>query len=216
MIKNLVYKEWKLAIPLTGYLFLLMGVMLLIPNYPYYVAFFYQTLGIFFTFMNGNTTNDVFFTTLLPVRKRDVVKARLVTVIGLEVFQIIIAVPFAILRSKLTPAENVAGMDANIALFGLVFIMFGVFNVVFLPLFYRTAYKTGMPYLLATLVMTGMILAAELVIQLTPVLKQTLDTSAAAYAPQQTILLIVGLLSFVLLNGVAYRLSASSFERLDL
>lgn len=215
-MKNLLYKEWKLAIHPTGFIFLLMGPMLLIPNYPYYVAFFYQTLGIFFTFMNGNTTNDVFFTTLLPVRKRDVVKARLATVIGLEVLQIVIAVPFAILRGMIVPAENLVGLDANLALFGMVFIMFGVFNVVFLPLFYRTAYKTGTPYLLATTVMTVVVLAAELVIQLTPALKQTLDTTAPAYTAIQMIVLLAGMLIFALLNAVAYRRSVNAFEKLDL
>lgn len=213
-MNNLVYKEWKLAIHPTGYIFLLMGGMLLIPNYPYYVAFFYQTLGIFFMFMSGNTTNDVFFTTLLPVRKRDVVKARLGTMIGLEVLQIIVAVPFALLRSKITSAENLAGMDANIALFGLVLIMFGVFNVVFLPMFYRTAYKTGTPFMLATSAMSTVIISAELVIQFTPSLKQALDTTG--YTLMQMIVLTVGMLIFALLNAVAYRQAASAFERLDL
>ncbi|HNR47508.1 MAG TPA: ABC-2 transporter permease [Anaerolineaceae bacterium] len=213
-MKNLLYKEWKLAIHPTGYIFLLFGVMLLIPNYPYFVAFFYQTLAIFFTFMNGNTTNDIFFTALLPVRKRDVVKARLGAVIGLEVLQMLIAVPFAILRSQIIPTENLAGLDASLALFGLVFIMFGVFNVVFLPQFYRTGYKTGTPYLLATLVMTLVIVAAELVIQLTPALKQALDTPACTLP--QIIVLFAGLLIFALLNLIAYRRSASAFERLDL
>ena len=213
-MKNLLYKEWKLAIHPTGYIFLLFGVMLLIPNYPYFVAFFYQTLAIFFTFMNGNTTNDIFFTALLPVRKRDVVKARLGTVIGLEVLQMLIAVPFAILRNQISPTDNLAGLDAGLALFGLVFIMFGVFNAVFLPQFYRTGYKTGTPYLLATLVMTLVIVAAELVIQLTPTLKQVLDTTACTLP--QIIVLFAGLLIFVLLNLMAYRRSASAFERLDL
>lgn len=213
-MKNLLYKEWKLAIHPTGYIFLLFGVMLLIPNYPYFVAFFYQTLAIFFTFMNGNTTNDIFFTALLPVRKRDVVKARLGTVIGLEVLQMLIAVPFAILRNQISPTDNLAGLDAGLALFGLVFIMFGVFNAVFLPQFYRTGYKTGTPYLLATLVMTLVIVAAELVIQLTPALKQALDTTACTLP--QIIVLFAGLLIFVLLNLMAYRRSASAFERLDL
>jgi len=188
--------------------------MLLIPNYPYFVAFFYQTLAIFFVFMNGNTTNDIFFTALLPVRKRDVVKARLGTVIGLEVLQMLIAVPFAILRNQISPTDNLAGLDAGLALFGLVFIMFGVFNAVFLPQFYRTGYKTGTPYLLATLVMTLVIVAAELVIQLTPTLKQVLDTTACTLP--QIIILFAGLLIFVLLNLMAYRRSASAFERLDL
>lgn len=213
-MNNLVYKEWKLAIHPTGYIFLLMGAMLLIPHYPYFVAFFYQTLGIFFMFMSGNTNNDVFFTTLLPVRKRDVVRARLSTVIGLELLQIIVAVPFALLRGKITPAQNLAGMDANLALFGLVFLMFGVFNVVFLPMFYRSAYKTGTPFMLATAAMSTVVIATELVIQFTPSLKQALDTSA--YTSMQMIVLIVGMLIFALLNGVAYRLSANAFERLDL
>lgn len=214
-MRSLLYKEWKLSIHPTSYIFLFMGAMLLIPHYPYWVAFFYQTLGIFFTFMNGNSNNDVFFTVLLPVRKRDVVRSRLASVIGLEMLQIIMAVPFAILRNRIGPAENLAGLDANPALFGLVFVMFGVFNVVFLPQFYRTAYKTGTPYLLATLAMAAMIMLVELMVQLTPVLKQTLDTTAAS-TPQQTIVLIVGMLLYALLNLAAYRQSASAFERLDL
>lgn len=216
MIQKLIYKEWKLAIHPTGYIFLLMGAMLLIPNYPYYVAFFYLTLGIFFTFMSGNATNDVFFTTLLPVRKRDVVKARLWTVIGLEVLQIIIAVPFAVLRNQIAPTENLVGMDANIALFGMVFIMFAIFNVVFLPQFYRTAYKTGTPYLMATSAMVVVIVLIELVIQLVPAIKKVLDSTAADYIPPQSIVLITGMLIFALLNWLAYRQSARSFEQLDL
>ena len=214
MLINLLYKEWKLAVHPTGYIFLCMGAMLLIPNYPYAVVFFYQTLGIFFTFMNGGATNDVFFTTLLPVRKRDVVQARLITVIALEVLQILLAVPFAVLRGQISPTQNLAGMDANAALFGLVLVMFGVFNVVFLPLFYRSGYKTGTPYLLAVLAMTVVVVAAEAAIQLTPALKQTLDTTA--YHPLQMAVLAGGALLYALLNLAAYRLSARSFERLDL
>ncbi|NMB88618.1 MAG: hypothetical protein GYA17_09675, partial [Chloroflexi bacterium] len=69
-MNHLLYKEFKLSVHLTSYLFLLLSLMLLIPNYPYYVVFFCQTPGIFFTFLAGNATNDVYFITLLPVRKR--------------------------------------------------------------------------------------------------------------------------------------------------
>lgn len=188
--------------------------MLLIPSYPYYVAFFYQTLGIFFTFMNGNATNDLFFTTLLPVRKRDVVRARMYSVIMFQALQLIVAVPFAILRGKIVPSENLVGLDANVALFGVVLIMFGVFNVVFLPLFYRTGHKIGVPYLLATFAMMVVVVSIELIIQLTHALKQVLDTMT--YAPQQLFVLVVGLLIFALLNAAAYHRSAAAFERLDL
>lgn len=190
--------------------------MLLIPNYPYYVAFFYQTLAIFFIFLIGNTNNDIFFTALLPIRKKDAVKARFETVLILELLQIVISIPFALLRYKLLAAENMAGMEANPALFGLVFGMFGIFNIIFLPLFYKTAYKAGTPFLIACAAMIMFTIAAEAAINLIPAWKIALDTTVAAYLPQQAAVLAGGILLFALLNAIAYRTSVKEFEKLDL
>jgi len=215
-MKNLLYKEIKLSVHPTCYLFLALATMLLIPNYPYYVAFFYLTLGIFFTFLNGNTNNDVFFTALLPIRKRDAVNARFYTVVIFELLQVVVAVPFAILRKVILPAENLAGMEANAALFGLVFIMFGLFNATFLPMFYRTAYKTGVPFLVSCAAMTLFAGAAEAAINLVPGWKEVLDTMNPAYLPQQAVVLVVGVVIFTLLTILAYARSAKKFEGLDL
>lgn len=215
-MNNLLRKEFKLALLPTAYLFLPMAAMLLIPNYPYYVAFFYQTLGIFFIFLNGNTTNDLFFTALLPIRKKDSVAARFATVILLELAQVALAVPFAIMRYRINPAENLAGMEANPALFGLVLLMFAVFNIVFLPGFYKTGHKTGSPFLAACAAMLLFVGAAEAAIQLTPGLKQALDTVTAAYLPQQLAVLALGVVGYALLTAVAFSLSVRRFERLDL
>jgi hypothetical protein len=212
---NLLYKEFKLSVHVTSYLFLLMAPMLLIPNYPYYVVFFYQTLGIFFTFMNGNITNDVYFTTLLPVRKRDVVKARLLTLVIFELAQILVAIPFALLRYRLLPAENEAGMEANAALFGLVFVMFGIFNLTFLPMFYRTAFKAGTPYLVACAAMTVFAGLAEAAIHLVPGWA-VLDSINPAFVPQQWMVLLAGILLSAGLTLLAYARSVSWFEKLDL
>ncbi len=215
-MKNLIYKEFKLAVHPTSFIFLTFGAMLLIPNYPYYVAFFYQTLGIFFTFLDGNSTNDIFFTALLPIRKKDVVTARFATVVILEALQIMVCIPFAVLRNIILPAENLAGMEANWALFGLVFIMLGIFNLVFLPMFYKTAYKAGLPYLISCLAMTLFAGIAEAVIHLIPSWKAALDTTSNVYLPQQLWLLSGGIILFVLLTVFAYQRSAKRFELLDL
>lgn len=215
-MKNLLYKEMKLSVHPTCYIFLILAAMLLIPNYPYYVAFFYQTLGIFFIFMNGNATNDIFFTTLLPIRKRDAVKARFYTVILFEMLQIVVSIPFAILRYVILPAENLAGMEANAALFGLVFVMFGIFNVTFLPMFYKTAFKTGIPYLVSCSAMFLFAGFAEAVIHLIPTWAKVLDTANAVYFPQQSLVLLSGCLIFALLTTAAYRASVKRFEKLDL
>lgn len=215
-MKNLIYKDFKLSIHTTSYLFLILGSMLLIPSYPYYVAFFYQTLGIFFMFMTGNSTNDVFFTAMLPIRKRDAVKARFYTVLILELLQIIVSVPFAILRTILIPMENGAGIEANTALFGLAFVMFGLFNITFLPMFYKTGNKTGMPFMISCLAMTLFAGIAEVAININRSWKAALDTINPEYLPQQIVVLAAGIIVFGLLSFIAYEKSAASFERLDL
>lgn len=112
-MKNLLYKEFSLSVQAMNYLFLAMALMLLIPSYPYGVAFFYQTLGIFFIFLLGNTNNDLFFTMLLPVRKQDVVRARFATVIIFELLQMVVSVPIALLRNRLNGAPNLAGVESQ-------------------------------------------------------------------------------------------------------
>jgi hypothetical protein len=214
-MKNLLYKEFKLSVHMTSFLFLGLSVMLLIPNYPYYVIFFYQTLGIFFTFMSGNATNDVFFTTLLPIRKRDAVKARLATVVICELLQVAVCIPFAFLRNALIPAENAAGMEANAALFGLSLAMLGLFNLVFLPGFYKTAYKTGGPYVVSCVVMSVFAILVEAAIHLVPGWS-ILDSIAPAYLPQQIAVLVAGVLAFAVLTILAYAQSVTRFEKLDL
>ena len=46
-MKALQSKEWRLAMSPVPLLFLALSGLVLIPNYPYYVTFFYTTLGIF-------------------------------------------------------------------------------------------------------------------------------------------------------------------------
>ena len=51
-MKALLYKEFRLVChPMTP-IFCLFGIMVIIPNYPYTVIFFYVTLGLFFSFLN--------------------------------------------------------------------------------------------------------------------------------------------------------------------
>lgn len=213
---NLLHKEFKLSVHPTSYLFLPLALMIMIPNYPYYVAFFYQTLGIFFTFLNGNTNNDVYFTALLPIRKRDAVTARIITVIIFELLQIIASIPFAILRNTLIPMKNAAGMEANAALFGLVFVMFGIFNVIFLPMFYQTAYKTGLPFVIACSAMVMYAILAEVIIHVVPGWSAVLDTTSAIYLPQHLAVLLGGVVLFALLTVLAHSQSVKNFEKLDL
>ena len=75
MLSKLLYKEFKLALHPAAVLFLLLSSMMLIPNYPMYVLFFYNTLGIFFICLSGRENHDFAYSLSLPesdrVRMRD-------------------------------------------------------------------------------------------------------------------------------------------------
>ena len=137
MTAKIFSKDLRLAAHPMMYVFALFGVMLIIPNYPYTVVFFYGLLGIFFTFLNGRENKDVYYCAVLPVTKCDQVLARAWLVVAVELAELVIAVPFAFLSARINPnGTNLAGIDANVALFGCVLLIYGVFNVVFLPVFY--------------------------------------------------------------------------------
>ena len=97
-MKNLLYKEFTLAKHPTMFFFPLFACMLLIPAYPYLVSFMYICLEIFFIFILGRETSDVLYTASLPIPKRDVVKARCVMILIIQLFQVLLSIPFAIHR----------------------------------------------------------------------------------------------------------------------
>ena len=151
-MKTLLYKQLRLVChPMTP-VFCLFGAMLLIPNYPYSVIFFYVTLGLFFTFLNMREQKDIYFSALLPIRKRDTVRAAVVFVVLVEMLSMVITALFCLLSAKLQPGkDNAVGLDANLMLLGAGFVLYGVFNLVFFISLYRSGYKVGAAYLKANI-----------------------------------------------------------------
>ncbi len=217
-MKDLLYKELKLARHPTLFIFPFLGTLLLIPAYPYYVAFAYTCLSIFFVFLKGNETKDILFTVSLPIRKRDAVKARFWFIAIIELFQILVAVPFAILSIAINPngGGNVVGIEANFAFFGLVFLMYALFNAIYLPMFYRTAYKVGVPLCVAGAAITLYVVAAEVLVQFVPALKESLDTTDPSRMLAQLPILVAGVAVYALSYWWTYRRSATLFEKVDL
>ncbi len=215
-MKKLLMKELRLALHPTNVIFLLFAAMLLIPSYPYYVAFFYTTLGVFFTCLTGRENRDIEYTLLLPVRRADVVRARILLTVLLEAAQVMLSIPFAVLNRRLYPLGNMAGMEANVALFGLVLVMYGLFNVVFFPLYYRNPNKIGVAFLLGGLAEGVFIVLAELAAHQVPFVRRYLDTADPTYLAPKLAVLAVGVALFAALTLLAARLSERRFERFDL
>ena len=146
----------------------------------------------------------------------DQVRARAWLVVAVELAELVIAVPFAFLSARINPnGTNLAGIDANVALFGSVLLIYGVFNVVFLPVFYKTAIRAGRAFLLAVIPMTVLMVLVEALSHF-PVVGPYLDATDAAGQVRQLPVLAVGLAAFALLSWLAYRKAAKNYERVDL
>ena len=216
-MKNLLYKEFRLATGSVNYVFMACAaVMLLMPNYPRYVPFYYICLGIFFIFTYGQINNDILFTTCLPVQKRDTVKARLLLVAALELIQVIISIPIAIFTNKFIPIKNHAGIESNVAFFGLLFVYYAVFNFVFITSFYRKAEKPGMPFLWANIVQWPVYVLLELPVWLGTPLGQYLDATDTASQIKQLPVLAGGIVIWTGVMFLTYFVSAKRFEKADL
>ncbi len=212
-MKGLLNKEFRLVIHPLFYLLLLCGALLMIPQWPYLIALMY----IFFIavpniFTNSKAQNDVGFSVLLPVRRKDIVKARVMSIAALELMQIVVAAVFGAINLAIYPWGNFL-MEPNPAFFGFAFVMYGVFNVVFFPMFYKTAYKMGIPLIVAITAAVVFAVAAEMLVLQIPALR-VLD--GRTFNGAQFAALAGGAAAFVLLSAAAYRMSAKRFVHIDL
>lgn len=213
-MKNLLYKELRLAIhPLFYPLLILCGALLMIPKWIFFMAlmyFFFITVPNIFSM--GKAHNDIEFSVTLPVRKRDVVKARVLSMVFLGLLQILVAAVFAVLNMTIYRVENYL-LDPNFAFFGFALVIYALFNVIFFPMFYKTAYKIGIPSVVGIIAVLLFATGVEFAVIYIPALR-VLD--GMGHIGAQLWVLAGGIVLFVLLNILAYRISARRFERIDL
>lgn len=216
MLSKLLYKEFKLALHPASVLFLLLSSMMLIPNYPMYVLFFYNTLGIFFICLSGRENHDFAYSLSLPIRKRDVVRARIVFAVILQLVQCVLAVGFMFVRRAIGIGANEAGMDPNVAFFGLSFVMLAVFNYVFFTGYFSRPDKVGRVFARASIVTFIYIGIAEGCAFAVPFFRDVLDTPDPENMGTKCIILAIGAVIYGLTSYMAYRISAKKFEVLDM
>ena len=211
---NLLNKEFRLAAHPTLYIFMVLGVLVIVPAYPYTVIFLFGCLAPYITMVNGRENHDTFYTALLPVRKRDAVKSKCFLFVMVQVVQLLISVPFAILRVYVSPGGNPVGIEANIAYYGFGFMIFSICNLVFLTQFYKTAYKAGKAFILA---MIPVVLGILMIESLTYIpAMEWIDSIEPANLVLQLPILIVGIMMYVGFMVISYFVSAKRYEHVDL
>ena len=211
---TLLYKEMRLAAHPTSIVFAFLGCLVLVPSYPYSVVFMFGCLAPYITFLNARETNDVWYTAVLPITKRESVLGKCLLVVSFQLFQLLFSVPFAILRDAMNMANNPVGLDATIAWYGFGFFLYAVFDLLFLTAFYKSDYKAGKAFILAALPMVFLMVAIEAAAHIPALV--WMDSRQPEHLMMQLPILLIGIVSYGALVPLAYRISAKRFEKVDL
>lgn len=152
-MKALIYKELKLSMHPICYLFIvLFPLMLLIPSYPLGIGFIYVLTCYPILFLGANKgqqSNDLLYSTLLPVRKKDIVKARIFTVIFMQVVFILVMsalyplaryINASVVATATNPQEYKIpglGLDSFVLVLAIAIIGYAIADIIFFPIYYK-------------------------------------------------------------------------------
>ena len=215
-MKNLLKKELSLCLHPSTPLMLALSALALVPNYPLSLIFFYLTLGLFFICLSGRENQDVVYTMTLPIARRDLVGARFLLTLLLELVQLLLCFGFIQLHRMLGSTPNAAGMDANLALLGEGFLFFGLYHLVFFPSYYRDVNKVGVSFVKGA-VFAAVFVAADIVgCYAVPFMRDVLDTPDPQHRGAKLVFLAVSVLVYAAGTLLALRISQRRFERLDI
>lgn len=211
---TLLHKEMRLVAHPTSIVFAFLGCLVLVPAYPYSVIFMFGCLAPYITLLNARETNDAWYTAVLPISKRESVLGKCLLVVFFQLFQLLFSVPFALLRNSLNIANNPVGLDATIAWYGFGFIVYAVFDFIFLTTFYKSGYKVGKSFIFAAIPMAFLMVVIEATSYIPTFV--WMDSYQPEHLLIQLPILIVVFICYGVLVPLAYRISAKRFEKVDL
>ena len=217
-MRNILRKEIKLSASILSFLFILFGLMFLIPGYPILCGAFFVTLGLFQSFQSAREANDIVFSALLPIAKKDVVKGKYLFVCFIEACALILMLVAVILRMTAFVDSPVyrsnALMNANLFALGCAFFIFGLFNWIFVSGFFKTAYKFGRPYV-THIIVTFLVIGVFETLHHIPGLG-ALNAFGTDHMGLQVTMLAAGIALFLVMTLLSYKKACIDFEKIDL
>lgn len=209
---TLLYKEIRLCVHPTSMVFAFLGCLVLVPAYPYSVVFLFGCLAPYITFVNARETNDPWFTATLPVTKRESVRGKCLLTVSLQLFQLLFSIPFALLRGALGIPNNPVGIDAAPAWYGFGLMIYAAFDLVFLSSFYKSGYRAGRAFVMASVPLLLGMAAVESVPHI-PALAWLDD---GEHWRKQLPVLAAGMACYAALLPLACRIAGRRYEKVDL
>lgn len=217
-MKELLVKDFRLSASATTFGFLAASLMTMLPGYPILMGAFFVCLGIFHSFRNGRETNDILYTVLLPVAKRDVVRAKYAFACMIQLMGFLPMILLTLLRMTLLHASEVyrsnALMNATPFYLAFVLLVYSAFNVVFLLQFFRTAYRIGAPFLKFSAAALVLLAVGESLHHFPGL--GFLNVPSGERISLQMLILGISALAYAVLTWLSCRSAIKRFEQLDL
>ena len=228
-MKALLYKEFKLAMHPICYVFIAMfPFMILIPSYPIAIGFIYvlSCYPILFLGANkGQQSNDLLYSTLLPIRKKDIVFARIMTVAFMQFAFIAIMsalMPLAqYLQSniKVEGGEKITtpgiGLNGFVSLLGIALIGFALADLIFFPIYYKHGKSIVMSTLFTILGFVAYLGIFTIALPYIPGLEWYTGFLCDSGIGVQFIVLGVALLIYIAIHFLVYKISSKRLEQVD-
>lgn len=164
-MKNLLYKEFKLAWHPLCYVFtILFNTFILIPNYPTFVGIMLSACTYTLLFIGANKgkqTNDLYYSVTLPVKKSNIVIARYISLLVIQLASLIITAalsPASLAIRQAIYADKMPYIGFDLKYIGMVvawaLIAYTALDAIFLLMFYRKGRSVIAPSLVGMLALT--------------------------------------------------------------
>ena len=227
-MKALLYKEFKLAMHPICYIFVaLFPLMILIPSYPVATGFIYvlSCYPILFLGANkGQQSNDLLFSTLLPVRKKDIVLARIITIAVMQSAFILLMtalLPLALLIQSgiTTDSGDIVvpgiGLDGYVSILGIALVGFSIADLIFFPIYYKNGKSIVASTLLTLLGFVIYLGVFTVALPYIPGCEWYLRVLIGSGLGVQFIILGVALVIYFFIHVLVYKISAKRLEKVD-
>ncbi|SFD57580.1 ABC-2 family transporter protein [Paenibacillus catalpae] len=215
---NLILKDFKLGVPLI-YLIMpfLTGALMFIPGWIYFIVLLYFCWITMPNMFGGfRAQNDLMFTAMMPVTKNDIVKAKVSVIVLLELLHIVIAMIFGMISINLYTNITYYFFEPHMGFWGLCFVMFGIFNICFISIYYKTAYKYGEATLVS--IVAAMLFAgiAQWIGIESSYVHDIFYGAGLDRTALQASILIAGILVFIALTVIGYRIASKRFPKVEI
>src|SRR5574344_885540 len=228
-MKNLIKKELTLCTNPQVIIFCLLSALVVIPEWPSMIGMVYVLSGLSTIFPRALADQDIQYTTMLPLRKGDVVKGKTFLVAILEIGSLLFSIPFSLLKCFLIDPPLLAdysahgqeayyytlGVQPSLGGYGYVLIAFGVFNFILLPWYYKNPQKVNWPPVISFFAAIG-VLGIGIALEYMTVSYLSFNKSTLLYWLIEGCVALAGVLIYVGLTFFAEKKAEKKFDKVDL